>query len=513
MTERREESLFARCQALVRDTLLAFFGNEGLFLLMAFISAAVLGNDALGWYREQTGAVYSFIVVPWGAALCLRRLQLRAGSVRQTGADVTALFVLYVWLVVPFAIRFGATFNNMSAWYGYGVMYFGVYASVSEQRGEGRARKMALTAGLFALLAVIWSGVLLYCAATGTQYGVDFGRTVFGVSEGYLYAGLHYNTTAMIALSLCGMCWVASACTPIKAVRWLYVIPAVMNMAVIVLTQSRTSRYALLLALAFGAFDIVRRALKKRAGWMSVLAALACAAVVLVGGFEVCSRATVAALTYYEQLAEDGQAVSLIPAAAAEEEPAETPQPEAGQAAEAPQPEAGQAAEAPQPEAGQATEEPQPEVTTRAAVDSTFSDRTNIWKNVFKLWKDEPKLMLIGNGVGNTGRKIVEGTIHEENGAVTVHNSYLQWTADFGLIGAALQLVFLVIALRQALRVLLAEKRQSGALALCMCVAAALAVGLMESTTLGDMTPTNLVFMYALAQLSAMNREMEASNV
>ena len=43
--------------------------------------------------------------------------------------------------------------------------------------------------------------------------------------------------------------------------------------------------------------------------------------------------------------------------------------------------------------------------------------------------------------------------------------------------------------------------------------AAALAVGLMESTTLGDMTPTNLVFMYALAQLSAMNREMEASNV
>ena len=491
MTERREESLFARCQALVRDTLLAFFGNEGLFLLMAFISAAVLGNDALGWYREQTGAVYSFIVVPWGAALCLRRLQLRAGSVRQTGADVTALFVLYVWLVVPFAIRFGATFNNMSAWYGYGVMYFGVYASVSEQRGEGRARKMALTAGLFALLAVIWSGVLLYCAATGTQYGVDFGRTVFGVSEGYLYAGLHYNTTAMIALSLCGMCWVASACTPIKAVRWLYVIPAVMNMAVIVLTQSRTSRYALLLALAFGAFDIVRRALKKRAGWMSVLAALACAAVVLVGGFEVCSRATVAALTYYEQLAEGGQAVSLIPAAAAEEEPAETPQPEAGQAAEA----------------------PQPEVTPRAAVDSTFSDRTNIWKNVFKLWKAEPKLMLIGNGVGNTGRKIVEGTIHEENGAVTVHNSYLQWTADFGLIGAALQLVFLVIALRQALRALLAKKRQSGALALCMCVAAALAVGLMESTTLGDMTPTNLVFMYSLAQLSAMNREMEASNV
>ena len=105
MTVHKEEGLLSRCQALARDAMLAFFGSEGLFLLAAFLSAAVLSSDLFGWYREQTDAVYSFVIVPWGAALCLRRLQARAGSPQRTHADVTALFVLYVWLVVPFAIR------------------------------------------------------------------------------------------------------------------------------------------------------------------------------------------------------------------------------------------------------------------------------------------------------------------------------------------------------------------------------------------------------------------------
>ena len=147
-------------------------------------------------------------------------------------------------------------------------------------------------------------------------------------------------------------------------------------------------------------------------------------------------------------------------------------------------------------------------LTVRPGVDSTFSDRTTIWKNVLRTWQEEPKMMIIGNGVGHTGSKIVEGTIHEQNGAVAVHNTYLQWAADFGLIGFALMVVFLVIALRQALRVFLAKKRPRGAVAMCMMAAAALAVGMMESATLGAMTPINIVFMFALAQLAGMSREI-----
>ena len=76
------------------------------------------------------------------------------------------------------------------------------------------------------------------------------------------------------------------------------------------------------------------------------------------------------------------------------------------------------------------------------------------------------------------------------------------------MIGFALMVVFLVIALCQALRVFLAKKRPRGAVAMCMMAAAALAVGMMESATLGAMTPINIVFMFALAQLAGMSREI-----
>lgn len=34
--QKQEEGLLSRCQGIVRDVILAFLGNEGLFLLMAF---------------------------------------------------------------------------------------------------------------------------------------------------------------------------------------------------------------------------------------------------------------------------------------------------------------------------------------------------------------------------------------------------------------------------------------------------------------------------------------------
>ena len=136
--QKQEEGLLSRCQGIVRDVILAFLGNEGLFLLMAFFDVAVLNSDIFGWYKEQVNAVYQFIVVPWGASLCLLRLQRRSVKPQRTHSDVMTLFILYMWLVVPFAIRFGMTFNNLSAWFGYSTMFFGVYASISEASKERR---------------------------------------------------------------------------------------------------------------------------------------------------------------------------------------------------------------------------------------------------------------------------------------------------------------------------------------------------------------------------------------
>lgn len=353
---------------------------------------------------------------------------------------------------------------------------------------------LAMTSGLFAVFAIIWSGCLLYYAATAGCLDVGAGGSVFGVQDGYLWAGVHYNSTGMIALCLCMMSLLACSCTKNPLLKAVCVIPAAMSAVVVVLTQSRTSRYALLLALAIGAFDLLRRALAARGQGIATAAALLSAVIIIAGGYEVSKLATEAALEHYAARQEECEI----------QEPTEEEQTEDEPDAQIP---IGAAVQIPA--------EPQMiedisaggTMSVRPGIDSTFSDRTTIWKNVLKFWRKEPKMMLIGNGVGHTGSKIVEGTIHEESGAVAVHNTYLQWAADFGLIGFALEAVFLVIALRQALHAFLAKERERSALVLIMTAAAALAVGMMESTTLGAMTPINLVFMFSLAQLAGMSRE------
>lgn len=345
---------------------------------------------------------------------------------------------------------------------------------------------LAMTGGLFAIFAVIWSGCLLYYAATAGCLDVGAGGSVFGVQDGYLWAGMHYNSTGMIALCLCMMSLLACSCTKNPLLKAVCVIPAAMSAAVVVLTQSRTSRYALLLALAIGAFDLLRRALAARGQGIATAAALLSAVIIIAGGYEVSKLATEAALEHYAARQEKCEI----------QEPTEEEQTEDEPAVQIPaEPEVIEDISA----GGM--------MSVRPGIDSTFSDRTTIWKNVLKFWREEPKMMLIGNGVGHTGSKIVEGTIHEESGAVAVHNTYLQWAADFGLIGFALEAVFLVIALRQALHAFLAKERERSVLVLIMTAAAALAVGMMESTTLGAMTPINLVFMFSLAQLAGMSRE------
>ena len=140
-----------------------------------------------------------------------------------------------------------------------------------------------------------------------------------------------------------------------------------------------------------------------------------------------------------------------------------------------------------------------------ANTDGSFSDRTDIWRAVFMFWRDNPKMMMIGNGVNQTGHKI--GQYISWTDGIAVHNAYLQWAADFGLIGLVPQIVFLAIAVWQTIRVFFAPKRPRGALGLCMMTFAGLLIGMMESATLSAMLPINLMFMFALAQLSAMSRD------
>lgn len=513
--QKRENGLLARGQSLIRDIMLAVFGNEALFLIVAFLYATLADNAIAAWYREPVNLLYGYIVIPWGAALCLLRLQRRAASLEPARADVVTLFVLYIWILVPFAIRFGFTGKNATAWHGYAVMFFGIYASISERKQREREMLMATMSVLSAVFAYVFCGALLFCAWSGTVYAAGLGTFGFGVVNGWLCSGVHYNITGMIAISLCMMCVMGVGYYRNILLKLFCLIPAVMSMAVIVLSQSRTSRYALLAVLAAAAFDGVRRALCRRNAAAGLLAAVLAGAVVLGSGYWSADRMTRAAIAHYNQLAYDAalraalaeQAEAPVEAST-EETTAEAPvEPSAGETtAEAPV----EAAEPPVQEAAAEPAVPDIQVSQVRAraldnADGSFSNRTDIWRAVFMFWRDNPKMMMIGNGVNQTGHKIGQYIFWTDG--VAVHNAYLQWAADFGLIGLAPQIVFLAIAVWQTIRVFFASKRARGALGLCMMAFAGLLIGMMESATLNAMLPINLMFMFALAQLSAMSRD------
>lgn len=515
--QKRENGLLARGQSLIRDIMLAVFGNEALFLIVAFLYATLADNAIAAWYREPVNLLYGYIVIPWGAALCLLRLQRRAASLEPARADVVTLFVLYLWILVPFAIRFGFTGKNATAWHGYAVMFFGIYASISERKQREREMLMATMSVLSAVFAYVFCGVLLFCAWSGTVYAAGLGTFGFGVVNGWLCSGVHYNITGMIAISLCMMCVMGVGYYRNILLKLFCLIPAVMSMAVIVLSQSRTSRYALLAVLAAAAFDGVRRALCRRNAAAGLLAAVLAGAVVLGGGYWGADRMTRAAIAHYNQLAYDAALrAALAEQAEAPVEPSAEEAPEVAvepSAEEVPvEPSAEETmAEPPVQEAAAEPTVPEiqiSEVQARALdnADGSFSNRTDIWRAVFMLWHDNPKMMMIGNGVNQTGHKIGQYIFWTDG--VAVHNAYLQWAADFGLIGLAPQIVFLAIAVWQTIRVFFASKRPRGALGLCMMAFAGLLVGMMESAALNAMLPINLMFMFALAQLSAMSRDV-----
>ena len=447
----------------VRRWMLRLIADETLYLFFAFVFAGVLCASPFYWRQQAIELLSSYVMIPWSVALMVLRLQ-RADARALLKRDSLLLTAMFLWVTVPFFLRFGLTFNNVSSWHGHAAVFFAVYAMTREEEREMRGAMFDRLCALFALLSTAFGALLLYCAVTGQTYGQDTGAELFGVVNGCLQSGVHYNHTGMISVCMLMMC-IAGACRRKGGVaRLMHLIPAAMMTVVVVLTQSRTARYSVLLAFAAGAYGALQAALPVKKAVLRHGAALAVALAVLVGGYIGAGRLTDAAIAHYNGGAPDAaQDVQTEQAAA------------------------------------------QVELEARAASDASFSDRTTIWKNLIELWKNDPKYFLIGNGIGRTGSRIVKGTIHEAAGAVAVHNTYLQLAADFGFVGVLLTLAFFLTVLVPALRLFFAPAKAgyAGARALCMLVIACLATGMMESQPLGTMTPMNMMLYYALAVISA----------
>ena len=62
----------------IRGALLSIAQNESVFLFVAFVSYSFLSTDVLAWYVDSIAAFNRFVVLPWGGALCLLRVGVRA---------------------------------------------------------------------------------------------------------------------------------------------------------------------------------------------------------------------------------------------------------------------------------------------------------------------------------------------------------------------------------------------------------------------------------------------------
>ena len=479
--------------AAVRGAMTRAVTNTSLFVFAAFLFSGVLGMSPLRWHQVAVEQFFSFILVPWGMTLAFAQLVRRQNA--PATKDATILFVLLVWMAVPFIYRFGLTANNINGACGYAMVFFGVYVSLRDEEPARREKLLDCACAVFGLFSLIFGGALLYCAATVQMFAADMGEFGFGIYNGmYLCGGLHYNNTGMTSVCCAMFCLCGVERARQLWQRLLYLLGAVMMMIVIVLTQSRTARYVLLLALAAGAFSRVYAAGLLRRRVLRAGAAVLAAGAVLVTGYIGAAKLCDAALVHYVRVEEKRaaqpdmeQQEGLLPAlnelivrtAAAEQ--LQENQADAG--------------------TGETALE-EPTLKARPAADATLSGRTEIWANIFRIWKENPKNLLIGNGIGRTGSIVVLGTSQESLGAIALHNTYLQFIADFGLIGFALMMAFFLLILGRCVRSFLQGGAElSGMLPMAMLVLAVLATGMMESAPLGEMTPMNVVLFFALGVL------------
>lgn len=480
-----------RMTKCVRMLLFAFASNVSLFLFASFLHDSLLiGSPFMEW-QEQVGLYYDYLIVPWAMALCALRLGRNTlKGAAAPGWDIKILAALLVWLVAPFELRFGWTKVNASSWFRHAAVFFAIYAWIVECGAQQREDWLDSACAVFSIYALVLGSLLLYCVWRVQSFALDGGDYGFGVCDGmYLCSGVHYNTLGMAANCLLMLCLAACARRRLRLLRPLSAIAAAEMALVIVLTQSRTARYAMLIALACGACSAVFTGAWHKRALVRGAAGVAAAALVMVGGYRLTTALNDTVIAHYNrtyQLREGGQDEKAMLILMTEPALAE-----------------GDAA---------AVQEAQPEVPleAREAIDATFSDRTNIWKNIFAFWQKNPKNFLIGNGAGRSYGLIVQGTIHETQGYVPMHNAYLQFIADYGLIGFALLCAFFATLIRPVIRVFLAResRRRMEDVALGMLVIACLATGMMESAPLDAFTPMNMVLFFALAMLSARGREL-----
>ena len=462
------DSMTDRLVSLVRRGAVSLFSCAGIVVAMQLLFSGILVMDWPIWYQEPLELVRRYLIVPWSFSLGVLCLYERNQRQEKTNTRYVLLVLLLLWIIVPFCVRFGFTFNNVTSWSNAFIAFVSVYMTVNWHDRETRERDLHVANLCMLVISLIWGGLLLLCAATAQAIELGADGYVFGVSvqkQGCLTSGMHYNITGMISVCLCFMNLAGITRSRKKPLQFLFGAAAAMMAVVTVLTQSRTARYSLLIAFAVMASGWLFGRMQKKPILLKSATAAGLAAVLLAGGYLAADVLTNAAVKSYT---EQGVVAKVL----AEEE--------------------------------KETEEPENVFVVRGAGELSFTGRTLFWNNALKYWKENPKYFLIGCGVGGFSEHAAEGTWA---GGVMLHNTYLQILADYGLIGALLYAGFMVLMIRPVLGAVFAEHGIAGHRALAAMVIACLVTGFMESAPLVPLSTMNLMMFFALAHLSGVDNQ------
>ena len=224
---------------LVRSGVFAFLGNPGVYALMAFMVTGMFTPGVLGVYR---GWIELNVLVPWGLALAIVHLVRRVKQGKQPVRwDVGVLLVLFVWLLVPFMLRFGFARNNIYSWQNHAIVFFGIYALGSSLEEAQLGKTMDLAGAVGAVITFVFCGALLLAAAMGLGSD-DWAEFGFGVYlDAYLCSGAHYNTTGMLAMCASLFCLMGVCRAKGKVAKLAHLIPSLMAMAI--KTSRSSSRF------------------------------------------------------------------------------------------------------------------------------------------------------------------------------------------------------------------------------------------------------------------------------
>ena len=313
------KKLFERADALdawLRRCLLAAISSEGLFLAIMFLFNGVFNTDLFMAVRYLLAPLEQYVLRPWAGAMLALFL---VGKKNGRCLDTWPLVLVSLWLLLTFAFRFGTEVSTMEPWLNYTICFFVLYGSVRQAGTAHRERQMDIACFGIALISLAVGIALLYCAWTGRTFFSYSDTVYFGVVKGQLQHATHYNTTGMFALSCVMFCVLGLSRSKSVPSALYYLAAAAVMALVVVLTQSRTARYAMLAAFAVGVWSELGDRLRIGRTALRHAAALACAGAVLVGGYALCTLVTDAALAHYAGKPIP-EAEMFVPSAFAQEE-------------------------------------------------------------------------------------------------------------------------------------------------------------------------------------------------